>query len=593
MSKRFFQFVVLTAFFAVFASALQNKAVFAGGIAENPEGLYKNTSIALIFPDSGSRAITYAQDYNRKTGADVMNVNAIFKDLTAAFQRNFKDVVRAEKMEDVKALNVDLVAVIDLHYTLPDTVDKEVSYEVSATIMTPAQMKVDTIRGSSVKSPASFPGKNEAKRIGDAIKLAAIEAEYRLEDGLHASNKIAAFTGSNQLSEKEAAPKSPPQTEGKSGLIAGLSPEKTITTPASTQTTTAKSEVVASPFSKKARRTRSSKRMAKVKSSTLSKQVTTAPSSTPTATVVSEVAARSSSKETILAPFPSKKAKAVSKATAVASSKKTPAALSPSSKQKRTGSSETGKIASIDMTSGRNAYAVVIGVEQYRQKLPKADFATHDAQAMTEALAKVMGYPAENVITLINDQATHADLAKYVEKWLLKNAKTGSTVFVYFSGLGTSNPETGDVFLVPYDGDPSFIDQTGYSLKRMSDALKKLPAKEIIVVLDSCFSGAGGKSVLMEGARPLAINLQKSLVLSRNMTVLAAASGDQKCSSYQAKGQSLFTYYLLNGIKNEDVILPDGTLDIGDLFSYLQPQVERVSLKRNNSIQSPQLIESK
>jgi uncharacterized caspase-like protein len=248
---------------------------------------------------------------------------------------------------------------------------------------------------------------------------------------------------------------------------------------------------------------------------------------------------------------------------------------------------------SVDTTPDKNAYAIVIGVEQYRQKLPKADFATHDAQAVTESLTKVMGYPAENVITLINDQATHADLAKYVEKWLLKNVKTGSTVFIYFSGLGTSSPETGDVFLVPYDGDPSFIDQTGYSLKRMNDALRKLPAKEIIVVLDSCFSGAGGKSVLVEGARPLAINLQKSLVFSRNMTVLAAASGDQGCSSYQAKGHSLFTYYLLNGIKNEDVILPDGSLDLGDLFSYVQPQVERVALKKNNSAQSPQLIESK
>jgi uncharacterized caspase-like protein len=203
-----------------------------------------------------------------------------------------------------------------------------------------------------------------------------------------------------------------------------------------------------------------------------------------------------------------------------------------------------------------------------------------------------MGYPAENVITLINDQATNADLAKYVEKWLLKNVKNGSAVFVYFSGLGTSNPETGDVYLVPYDGDPSFIDQTGYSLKRMSDALRKLPAKEIIVVLDTCFSGAGGKSVLIEGARPLAVNLQKSLVLSRNMTVLAASSGEQSCSSYQAKGNSVFTYYLLRGIHEEDVMRPDGSLDVKDLFGYTKPQVERIARKKNSGAQSPLLIES-
>ncbi len=247
---------------------------------------------------------------------------------------------------------------------------------------------------------------------------------------------------------------------------------------------------------------------------------------------------------------------------------------------------------SADTTPDKNAYAIIMGVEQYRQKLPKADFASHDAQAVAESLTRVMGYPAENVISLINDQATNADLAKYIEKWLPKNVKNGSTVFIYFSGLGTSNPETGDVLLVPFDGDPSFIDQTGYSLKRMDEALKKLPAKEIIVVLDSCFSGAGGKSVLAEGARPLAVNLQKSLILSRNMTVLAAASGDQMCSSYQSKGHSLFTYYLLRGIRSEDVMRPDGSLDIRDLFNYTRPQVERIAKKKNNGAQSPQLIES-
>ena len=194
MSKRFFLLIVLSVFIAVFAAAPQQKVVFAGVLAGNPEGSYKNMSIALIFPDNASRAITYAKDYNRKTGADVMDVNAIFTDLTAAFKRNFKSVVRVEKMEEIKALNTDLVAVLDLQYTLPDTVDKEVTYDVSATIMTPAQMKVDTIRGSSVKSPASFPGSNGAKRIGDAIKVAAIEAEYRMEDALHVSAKIAAFS---------------------------------------------------------------------------------------------------------------------------------------------------------------------------------------------------------------------------------------------------------------------------------------------------------------------------------------------------------------------------------------------------------------
>ena len=241
--------------------------------------------------------------------------------------------------------------------------------------------------------------------------------------------------------------------------------------------------------------------------------------------------------------------------------------------------------------SNKDAYAIVIGIENYRQKLPKADFATHDAQTMTEYLTKVLGYPEENVITLLNDKALKSDFAKYFEKWLSNNVEAGSTVFVYYSGHGAPDVKSGSAYLVPYDGDPAFIDQTGYSLNRMYDALGKLPAKKIIVALDSCFSGAGGRSVIAKGARPLVMSLQRNVVLSKNLTVMSASSGDQSSSTYDEKGHGLFTYFMLKGIKSEDVAKRDGSIDINDLFSYVKPQVERIARKQYNNEQTPQLIE--
>jgi uncharacterized lipoprotein YehR (DUF1307 family) len=243
--------------------------------------------------------------------------------------------------------------------------------------------------------------------------------------------------------------------------------------------------------------------------------------------------------------------------------------------------------------SNKNAYAMVIGIENYRQKLPKADFATADAKTFTEYLTRVMGYPEENVITLMNEHATYTDLVKYFEKWLPNNVETGSSVFIYFSGHGAPDPKTGGAYLVPYDGDPSFIAETGYSLKRMYDSLEKLPAREIIVALDSCFSGAGGRSVIAKGVRPLVMNLQGSLSLSRNITVLSASSGDQISATYDEKGHGLFTYFLLKGMKDEDVIRQDGSIKMVDLFSYIKPQVERIARKKYNNEQTPQLIGAK
>ncbi len=178
---------------------------------------------------------------------------------------------------------------------------------------------------------------------------------------------------------------------------------------------------------------------------------------------------------------------------------------------------------------------------------------------------------------------------KHIEKWLPNNVEKDGTVFVYYSGHVAPDSRTGGAYLVPYDGDPTFIEETGYSLKRMYDALGKLPAKEIIVALDSCFSGAGGRSVLARGARPLVMNLNTASP-AKNMTVLAASSGEQISSTYDEKGHGLFTYFLLKGIKNEDVVRQDGSLDIPALFDYVKPQVQSIARKKYNNEQTPQLI---
>jgi len=216
----------------------------------------------------------------------------------------------------------------------------------------------------------------------------------------------------------------------------------------------------------------------------------------------------------------------------------------------------------------KNAYAIVIG----------------------EYLTKVMGYPEENIVTLINDRALKSDMEKYFEKWLSNNLEKNGTVFVYYSGHGAPNPNTGDAYLVPYDGDPSFIEQTGYSLKRLYQNLNKLPAKEIIVVLDSCFSGAGGRSVLAKGARPLVMNMDKQVFHSDRIAILSAAAGNQISSTYDEKGHGLFTYFFLKGIKGAADTDKNGKIDMEELYWYVKPNVERIARKAYNNEQTPQLI---
>ncbi|MBW2608621.1 MAG: ankyrin repeat domain-containing protein, partial [Deltaproteobacteria bacterium] len=164
-----------------------------------------------------------------------------------------------------------------------------------------------------------------------------------------------------------------------------------------------------------------------------------------------------------------------------------------------------------------NDYAIIIGVEGY-SSLPKSDYSYDDAKLVKDYF-KALGIKERNIELLIDEKATLSGIMKSIEAWLPNKLKKGGKIFVYYSGHGAPDPVTGEAFIVPYDGDPNYLNVTGYPLKRLYKKLGRLQASEVIVVLDSCFSGAGGRSVLAKGARPLVMTSQ-SAVLPQNMVVL-------------------------------------------------------------------------
>lgn len=267
-----------------------------------------------------------------------------------------------------------------------------------------------------------------------------------------------------------------------------------------------------------------------------------------------------------------------------------PAALAPA--RSLSTFSDVDALPTLRSSLRKNAHAIVIGLEKYRGQLPKADFAESDAKLMAKYLTKVMGYAEENVAILTNDQATKSDLEKYIESWLPNRVEKDDTVLVYFSGHGAPNPKTGESYLVPYDGDPTFIDKTGYPLSRLYQHLADLPAKEVVVVLDSCFSGAGGRSVIAQGMRPIVTELKSPLLAKGKTIVLSASTGQQVSSTYGAKFHGLLTYFFLKGLQGEGDTNKDGFIELKELFDYLSPQVARVARREFNNEQTPQLLGS-
>ncbi|MBI4676681.1 MAG: caspase family protein [Elusimicrobia bacterium] len=230
-------------------------------------------------------------------------------------------------------------------------------------------------------------------------------------------------------------------------------------------------------------------------------------------------------------------------------------------------------------------FAIVIGIDKY-QSLPVASYADRDATAVRSHLI-AMGFPKKNIIFLTRDKATKSSFMSYFEEWLPKNVQPESKVFVYFSGHGAPDPESGDAYLVPWDGNPQFLQSTAYSLKQLFAALGRLKAKEVTVALDACFSGAGGRSVLAQGARPLVVRVNAGQVPGGNLTVFSAASGEQITGALEEAEYGIFTYHFLKGLRG-GARDSSGQITAKGLFDYLTPHVQE-DARRQNREQTPGL----
>ena len=239
-----------------------------------------------------------------------------------------------------------------------------------------------------------------------------------------------------------------------------------------------------------------------------------------------------------------------------------------------------------------HAYAVVVGVETYRD-LPMVDYATRDADSIKDYLIRSMGYLEQNVVVLKNDRVTRSQLEARFERWLPTQVKnyTDSEVFVYYAGHGAPDPNTNQSFLVPYDGDPAFLETTGYPVNRLYKMLNELPAKRVTVALDTCFSGAGGRSVIAKGTRPMLITVESPIVNSKHMVVFTATGANQISSAYREKRHGLFTYYFLKGLQGEADGNQDGMVDVQELDAFVRSGVQTIA-RRLNVEQTPQLLPS-
>ncbi|MEW6378497.1 MAG: caspase family protein [bacterium] len=223
-------------------------------------------------------------------------------------------------------------------------------------------------------------------------------------------------------------------------------------------------------------------------------------------------------------------------------------------------------------------WGLIIGIEDYAH-LPKVEYAKKDALIVRDYYMKILGVPEENIIFLIDGDATKARIEGYLRKYIPNNVDKETTLYVYFAGHGAPDIEQGDPFLVPHDGDTQFLAQTGYSLKTFYQDLDNLKVKKVYVFLDSCFSGVASRAagMLVKGLRPALIHVKDVPLQSEAVVALSASQSGQVSNAYPETKHGLFTYFLLRALRGEADENDDHWVSVKEVLNYVKSHVSRVS----------------
>jgi uncharacterized caspase-like protein len=232
-------------------------------------------------------------------------------------------------------------------------------------------------------------------------------------------------------------------------------------------------------------------------------------------------------------------------------------------------------------------YAVLIGAAKY-EKWPQLRYTVNDCEQLQQTLTERGGF-APWQLTMITDDSqflkpTRKDVMEQLQN-VLGRVGPDDEVLVFFSGHGCQDDQE-RLYLATLDCDPDNPAETGVPILWLREQLAACRAKFKLLVLDACHAGSekgeGDKGV---AAQQLGKPFDSPEL---NSVVTLASSRDSETSQeWDEKQQSLFTYWLNQGLKGHADENGDGSIDIDELNKYVHRNVTHTAEKRFHRQQTP------
>ncbi len=167
-----------------------------------------------------------------------------------------------------------------------------------------------------------------------------------------------------------------------------------------------------------------------------------------------------------------------------------------------------------------NYWAISIGINQYRHLQPLMH-AQNDALSVHKFLTETAGIPTDSCVLLsdlatsVSHQVVYPDkpaLSEWIQT-ITQHIQTDDVLWFFFSGYGVQLE--GADYLMPIDGDPGQIKETGLAARDLIETLAQLPTSQALLVLDINRSqGSFAGQTIGQQLIDLAEERQISLLLS-------------------------------------------------------------------------------
>jgi hypothetical protein len=195
---------------------------------------------------------------------------------------------------------------------------------------------------------------------------------------------------------------------------------------------------------------------------------------------------------------------------------------------------------------GVRFFALVIGINNYRN-LDRLKTAVNDARSVAQVLKADYGF---ETTLILNEQATRDNIMKELNT-LRRKLTSRDRLLIYYAGHGDYNRDTDTAYWLPVNADKD--DNTNWiESKSISDQLKLISARHILVVADSCYSG----TLTRKAATDLSGNDTREMYLrklqEKPSRILIASGGNEPVSDSGGKAHSVFAEVFIQALKNTD-----------------------------------------